>query len=378
MNMILAITLGHGALTSDQIFDRISAAHLRMKSADVSVVSVSNAPQPAITVSMSPAGLRMLLPNRQVVSLLGSKIAFYESIFDEQTSQAIPPKVAKVGAFIATATFHREAITFLLDPLARREVIKDFRKDKNWKVSGNSVQLINPKSKLETLVSFDASYRVTRIKSTVRKSNLIDWRYAYDVKPVPNIPANAVSVKGFVDRPVLPTKIKTPALETVYQMWASMARFRRGTVNQDLSGQKFVTIFGQNSLEERSKSGFWSLKNGVLEINAPKRKSQKLKGKISDFQTAIARSGIQVSPFARYSMNRSIPYLDIFRSATAVDLDGALKVDSVNCKILKLTCPSSSVRMYVGQGDGRLYMVSSDIRDAQKTIQGARLKITYR
>ena len=93
----------------------------------------------------------------------------------------------------------------------------------------------------------------------------------------------------------------------------------------------------------------------------------------------IRASGMDVSPFAWYFLNRKLPYLDIFDGSDLIEVEGKGALNGKPVSILKIQRSPNRIRMYVDPDSGDLGMISSDSLDAKgNVVNSSRIRIIYR
>jgi hypothetical protein len=363
--------------TSEDVFKKLIETHSKMTTGVFRARdTMSNAAGSLISLKEGVAAIAM--PNQQIVVSTAKEMQFYDKIFDMVTISPNDQKVKPTAAIISVTNFHREPTAFLLEPEIRNSFFSDVQKSKGWVVTPNRLTLRKPNA--TTIIGYDSKYRVTEVQTMMGRKTIQNWKFEYPSNAAPiTIPANASKVRGLPERPALPKGTKPEAISLCLSVWNAMARWRSGTATQQIEKDTFASSSGNGSFEETSKTGTWKWTKAQLEIR-PKGKPQVTISKQTEtYMNRLSKAGFTISPMARFAFNRQVPFLELFRNASKVSVDGTISTNGRKMKMLSVNKIGTKLRFLIDAQTNRVMQLSSDrIEKNGRAVPGGRLVITYR
>lgn len=364
--LTLAPLLLGQSLTANQVIDRLQKSHASMSTFAVQVAEGTSAVVPT-RILVTGDKCRLAMPNLTIVEVFRDKTRFYDTIFGQVAVAKNDRKLQLPDDAANTAFVQRLPIGWLLQKAERDRFFEDAKRDKGWKVVGNSLVFSAPRSNSSSEIVFDKKYRVTDIRLKTNKKLVSDWRFRYIVPSgVESIPATARNVPGLPQRPNLPSTSRGPLVFLCQNVWAAMSRSYGSIFEQKHNGETFSLHYSQ-PISESSGKGKWSYGKGILTL--PNGKTSKT----NDPLVTLRKAGIEVSPVGRYVLNGQIPFLDLFNNANSVEQDGSGNFGGRALRIIKIVRGPTTARLYV-DNNNRVAMMSSDVGDQM----GSRLTIQYR
>ena len=368
-----------GSPEAASIAEKLAVKHASMTTANVLVSDgLSNAIP--TRVKIGPNFCVMELPNQQIVEVRANRVRFYDKIFN-QVAETKPPSTLKIpDAAPSVAIIHRDALAWLVDSQQRKTFFNEIKRDPRWLLRPNSLVLVDIKRKSLSQVMYDNSLRVVEIKLSLNNKVISDWKYRYvSDQEVSMIPSSAKTVRGLSQRPALSAKSKGDAVLLAQKVWRSVSRLENRTITQTNDEGTFTLSVRPNLMSEKGPKGSWTLANSTLTITPNKGPQKIFSQKSAKFVDGIRASGMDVSPFAWYFLNRKLPYLDIFDGSDLIEVEGKGALNGKPVSILKIQRSPNRIRMYVDPDSGDLGMISSDSLDAKgNVVNSSRIRIIYR
>lgn len=362
--------------TSDDIFKKIVDTHSKMTTGIFRTRdALSSATGSLVSVKDGTAAIAM--PNQQIVVSNAKEMQFYDKIFDMVAISPNDQKIKPTSAVISVSNYHREPTAFLLEPEIRNSFFKDVQKSKGWVVTANRLTLRKPNG--TTVIRYDSKYRVTDIQTTVGKKTIQNWKFEYPTSGSITIPATAAKVRGLPERPALPKGTKPEAISTSLLVWNSMSRWRNGTVTQQIDKETFTSSMKPGSFEETSRAGSWRWTKAQLEIRQKGKSPVTISKQTETYMDRLNKAGFGISPMARFAFNRQVPFLELFRNASKVSVDGTITTNGRKMKMLSVHKIGTKLRFLVDAQTNRVMQLSSDrIERNGRAVPGGRLMLSYR
>lgn len=357
-----------------QIIDRISQAH---EGFQTGTFSVSDALFPSVPskVFISPAKARIVMPNLRIVEVFPKQTRFYDQIFDQVADSIESKEQDPSRTLISVALIHREAIGTILDPVIRKGFLNDLKRAK-WTVQKG--KLVQTQKNASSVIEYDTKYRITHLKTVLGKKVLQDWTYRYDLPLVPGIPATAMATKGLPERPQLPKNLSASAVTAIQQTWSAMSRLSGVRVQQKFNNQQFSTLKTSNLITESGPNGSWKYDGITLNLQPKRKSSVALSMKSGVVLDELLKRRQEASPFARYVLNRQVPFLDLFQRAEVINVGGTITLQGRKSNLMTVTKFGAKIRFLIDPTTHRIVQLNSERLDPNgKLISGSSLSLRY-
>lgn len=317
----------------------------------------------------------------------GGVLLAYDHLANESIRRRAAENATLLNQIEAATGPLDEPIRGLIDPAMMEVLLLRFRLTTGWKVSTKGRQIVMVKDSVENGVRshlvwrFDAKSRLVEGATLIRGKQSVEWAIAYGAPPASlslAIPALALPVDNFLQKPVLPRSISAKTSAVLIRSVLAFSRLRQASWTTREAGSTTNTWIAGTSIRETTADQDWVYDGRVLTVLLSKaRLAYRGECRFSAVGTALNRCGAKVDSTTWQYLSRKSPVLSLLNQHSDARLAGEVELDGVPCDIVEFkdqtSIASVSIRrtdnLIAGTGftrtDGRGRVLSSTSRSVQ-------------